>query len=227
MILTHICPASFIKDARFRLKLQKTLVTNGVIQKIEIFIGSRISKFLCPAQRYDDFKLINGIFVKFKKPAKLLSSYLPVSPSRVLRVPGSSLHHLVPKHLRATWPKPEQSHLMAPTRDDNARDKQSVLCLNPAIFLRDFTLYMTTNYAIIWKKCLNYITCLTHICPASFIKDARFRLKLQKTLVTNGLIIMKLTKYCVKVTVVVTVSDQWQWVTVAMTVRMTVTVITG
>ena len=29
-----------------------------VIQKNEIFVGSRISKFLRPAQRYDDFKLI-------------------------------------------------------------------------------------------------------------------------------------------------------------------------
>ena len=76
---------------------------------------------------------------------------------------------------------------MAPTTDDNARDKRSVLRPNPATFLRDFTLYMTTNYAIIWKRCLNYITCLTHIGPASFIKDARFRLKLQKNLVPNGL----------------------------------------
>ena len=54
-----------------------------VKQKIEIFLGSRISKFLRPAQRYDDFKLIritcqaachgkteHGIFVKFKKPSK-------------------------------------------------------------------------------------------------------------------------------------------------------------
>ena len=36
-----------------------------LIQKIEIFPGSRISKFWRPAQRYDDFKL-----VKFKKPRK-------------------------------------------------------------------------------------------------------------------------------------------------------------
>ena len=131
-----------------------------VKQKIEIFLGSRISKFLRPAQRYDDFKLIritcqaachgkteHGIFVKFKKPsktavvliagvtisgtpcprhsarrsvmmilnlseslakplvmaklnmaylsslknrAKLLLSSLPVSPSRVLRAPGTA-----------------------------------------------------------------------------------------------------------------------------------------
>ena len=67
-----------------------------IIQKIEIFIRSRISKFVRPAQRYDDFKLIR----------------LPVSPSRVLRAPGTSSYHLVPKHLRATWPRPEQSHLL-------------------------------------------------------------------------------------------------------------------
>ena len=159
-----------------------------VKQKIEIFIGSRISKFLRLAQRYDDFKLIkitcqaachgkteHGIFVKFvkfKNRAKLLSSSLPVSPSRVLRVPGTSLYHLVPKHLRATWPRPEQSQFqssflrpalpMAPTTDDNARDERSVPRPNPATFLRDFTLCMTSNDAILWKRCLNYITCLTH-----------------------------------------------------------------
>ena len=49
---------------------------------------------------------LNMAFVKFKKPAKLLSSYLPVSPSRVLRAPGTSPYHLVPKHLRTTWSRP-------------------------------------------------------------------------------------------------------------------------
>ena len=38
---------------------------------------------------------------------------------------------------------------MAPTTDNNARDKRSIPRPNPATFLRDFTLYMTTNYAII------------------------------------------------------------------------------
>ena len=45
---------------------------------------------------------------------------------------------------------------MAPTRDDNARDKRSVLRPNPATFLRDLTLKMTTNYAHLRKRCLNY-----------------------------------------------------------------------
>ena len=69
---------------------------------MENLIESRISDFLRPTQRYSDFKLIritcqaachdkieHGIFVKFENPAKLLSSYLPVSPSRVLRAPGT------------------------------------------------------------------------------------------------------------------------------------------
>ena len=90
-----------------------------------------------PAQRYDDFKLIritlqaachgkteHGIFVKFKKPAKLLSSYLPVSPSWVLRAPGTSLYHLVPKYLRATWPRPEQSHLLPEACSPDGTDKR-------------------------------------------------------------------------------------------------------
>ena len=76
---------------------------------------------------------------------------------------------------------------MAPTTDDNARDKRNILRPNPVTFLRDCTLYMTTNYAIIWKRCLNYITCLTYIRPVFFIKDARFRLNLLKNLVLNGL----------------------------------------
>ena len=50
---------------------------------------------------------------------------------------------------------------MAPTTDNNARDKRSVPRPNPATFLRDFTLYMTTNYAIIRKRCLNCTACLT------------------------------------------------------------------
>ena len=58
------------------------------------------------------------------KRAKLLSSYLPVSPSRVLRAPGTSSYHLVPKHLRATWPRPEQSHLLPEACSPDGTDKR-------------------------------------------------------------------------------------------------------
>ena len=53
-------------------------------------------------------KLNMAYLSSLKNRAKLLSSSLPVSPSRVLRAPGTFTYHLVPKHLRATWPRPEQ-----------------------------------------------------------------------------------------------------------------------
>ena len=63
-----------------------------------------------------------------KNRAKLLLSSLPVSPSRVLRAPGTSSYHLVPKHPRATWPRPEQSHLLpeacSPNGTDNRQQRQ-------------------------------------------------------------------------------------------------------
>ena len=49
---------------------------------------------------------------------------LPVSPSRVLRAPGTSPYHLVPKHLRATWPRPEQSHLLPEACSPDGTDKR-------------------------------------------------------------------------------------------------------
>ena len=73
-------------------------------------------------------KAEHGIFVKFKKPAKLLSSSLPASPFRVLRAPSTSLYHLVPNQLRTTWSRPEQSHLIpetcSPDGTDNRRQRQ-------------------------------------------------------------------------------------------------------
>ena len=108
------------------------------------------------------------ILNKFKQTSKT-AVVLPVSPSRVLpalhrtiwcrstfgpRGPGLSNPT---SFLRPALP-------MAPTRDDNARDERSVLRPNPATFLRDFTLYMTTKYyAISRKRCLNYTAYLTVI----------------------------------------------------------------
>ena len=121
------------------------------IQKIEIFLGSRISKFLRPAQRYDDFKLIKcrchhlgySVPPAHHRTIWCRSTFGPRGPG--LSNPTSFLRPALP---------------MAPTTDNNARDKRSVPRPNPATFLRDFTLYMTSNYAILWKRCLNYITCL-------------------------------------------------------------------
>ena len=128
-----------------------------------------LSKFKRPAQRYDNFKLIritcqaacqgkteHSIFVKFKKPSK----------TAVVLIAVVHLGYSVPPaHHRTIWCRsifgPRGPGLsnptsflrpalpMAPTTDNNARDKRSVLRPNSATFLRDFMLYMTTNYAII------------------------------------------------------------------------------
>ena len=73
-------------------------------------------------------KLNMAYLSSLKNRTKLLLSSLPVSPSRVLRAPGTSSYHLVPKHLRATWPRPEQSHLLpeacSPNGTDNRQQRQ-------------------------------------------------------------------------------------------------------
>ena len=113
-------------------------------------------------------KLNKAYFVKFKNRAKLLLSSSPVSPSRVLRAPGTSLYHLVPKHLRATWPRPEQSHIIPESCSLNGTDNRQQRQRRtehpppePSDILKRFeALYMTTNYVNIRKKCLNYNACI-------------------------------------------------------------------
>ena len=118
-------------------------------RKIEICIESRISKYLCTAQRYDNFKLIID---KFKKPSKTAVVLIAGVTIYGTPCPRHITVHLVPNQLRAIWPRPEQSHLLpeacSPNGTDNARDEQSVLHPNPATFLKDFTLYITSNDAI-------------------------------------------------------------------------------
>ena len=130
-------------------------------------------------------KLNMAYLSSLKNRAKLLSSYLPVSPSRVLRAPGtiwcrSTFGPHGPglsnptSFLRPALP-------MAPTRDDNARDKRSVLRPNPATFLRDFALYMTMKYAVIRKRCLNHVLCLTVYCRTFPFWEHPISAKITKT----------------------------------------------
>ena len=71
-------------------------------------------------------KTERGTFVKIKKTEQNCWCHLGYSvPS------GTSPYHLVRKHLRVTWPRPEQSHLIpeacSPNGTDNdARDERSV-----------------------------------------------------------------------------------------------------
>ena len=97
-----------------KMKFLYGLVTPFFCARRSVMMILNLSESLLPitCQAACHGKTEHGIFVKFKKPAKLLSSYLLVSPSRVLRAPGTSPYHLVPKHLRTTWSRPEQSHLL-------------------------------------------------------------------------------------------------------------------
>ena len=146
--------------------------------------------FLLPAQRYDNFKLISRHIMAKLNMAYLPSFKKPVKKTAVVLIAGVTISgtYSVPPSLHCTiWCRstfgPRGQGLsnptsflrpalpLAQTTNDNARDKWSVLRQNPATFLRDFTLCMTTNYAIIWKRCLNYITCLTLYCILSSIDN--------------------------------------------------------
>ena len=118
-------------------KITKTRASKRLNKKMKIFVWSRISKFLRPAQCYDNFKLIritcqaachgktqHGIFVKFKQTsttAVILHVGVTISGTPC---PGTSPYHLVPKHLRATRPRPEQSHLLPEACSPNGTEKR-------------------------------------------------------------------------------------------------------
>ena len=133
---------------------------------------------------------LNMAYLSSKKNrAKLLLSSLPVSPSRVLRASGTSSYHLVPKHLRATWPRPEQSHLFpeacSPNGTDNRQQRQRQTERPPPepsdILKRFYALYdnklrfymiamikVSKLYCYYYLKNGNIITLYTdtgHICP--------------------------------------------------------------
>ena len=126
---------------RSRLKLRKKSCSSGLNKKSKFSEGPVSPNF--PARRSVMMilnlseslakllvltKLNMAHLLRSKKQQKLLSSYLPVSPSRVLRAPGTSPYHLVPKHLRTTWSRPEQSHLLpeacSPYGTDKRRQRQ-------------------------------------------------------------------------------------------------------
>ena len=130
-------------------------------------------------------KLNMAYLSSFRKSAKLLSSSLLVSPSRVLRtVPGTSLYHLVPKHLRATWPRPEQSYLLPEAcspngTDNNARDERSVLHPEPSDILKRFHALYDDKLRYYTKKvsklyCFsNVLRDMEHICPIEFSSNLK------------------------------------------------------
>ena len=120
--------------------------------------------------------------------AKLNMAYLSslknrakTAPSRVLRAPGTSSYHLVPKHLRATWPRPEQSHLLpeacSPNGTDNRQQRQRQTERpppEPSDILKRFLALYDDKLRYYMKKvsklycCYNPLRDMGHICPLAF-----------------------------------------------------------
>ena len=133
-------------------------------------------------------KLLSSYLPSLKNRAKLLSSYLPVSPSRVLRAPGTSPYHLVPKHLRATWPRPEQSHLLPEACSPNGTDKRRQRQRQterpppePSNILKRFCALYDYEIRYYKKKVSKHAPCLTVYCRTFPFWEHMISAKIQKT----------------------------------------------
>ena len=118
-------------------------------------------------------KTEHGIFVKFKKPSKtavviLVGVTISGTPCpRHCTVPFGA--EAPSDHVVQAWaiPPPAWGLLSQWHRRETTTPET-----NGATFLSDFALYMITNYAIIWKRCLNYtarITLSTPMTPVGVI----------------------------------------------------------
>ena len=144
-------------------------------------------KFLRLALRYDNLKLITSQV--WKNREKLLLSSLPVSPSRELRAPGTSSYHLVPKHLHATWPRLEQSHLLpeacSPNGTDNRQQRQrrtKRLPPEPSHILKRFHALFDDRICYYKKKASELLYLPSPYNPSVLHIDGRFWLNYHEKL---------------------------------------------
>ena len=108
------------------------------IQKVEIFIGTRISECLRRAQRYDNFKRIKLIRITQQShlPSRLSwqNRTWHIRRSSKNRCPHCRCHHLGYSHHHTIWyrstfePRPEQSQFLpeacSPNITDNKQQRQ-------------------------------------------------------------------------------------------------------
>ena len=164
-------------------------------KKIEIFVWSRIFKFLRPAQRYDDFKLIgitcqaachgkteHGIFVKFKQTSKtavvLLAGVYHLGysvPPALHRTEGTEAHkntqgaEAPSGHVAQAWAIPPPSWgLRSPNGTDNRRLRQRQTERpppEPSNILKRFCTLYDDKIIIIRNRCLNHAPCLNRLLP--------------------------------------------------------------
>ena len=146
------------------------------------------------AKSLDMAKLNMAYLSSLKNRAKLLLSSLPVSPSRVLRAPGTSSYHLVPKHLRATWPRPEQSHLLpeacSPNGTDNRQQRQRRTKRpppEPSDILKRFHALYDDKIRYYMKKVSKLFCYYNPLTDMGHIRPIAFSSNFQKNLSVKGL----------------------------------------
>ena len=118
-----------------------------------------------------------------------------LSPSRVLRAPGTSSYHLVPKHLRATWPRPEQSHLFpeacSPNGTDNRQQRQRRTKRpppEPSDILKRFHALYDNKLRYYMKKVSKLYCYYNPLRDMGHIRPIAFSSNFQKNLSVKGLI---------------------------------------
>ena len=172
----------------------------------EIFVGSRISKFLRPAQRYDDFKLI-----RIHLPSRLSWQNWTWHICQVWKTeqnccaPHCQCHHLgysVPSALHRTiWCRstfgPRGPGLsnptsflrpalpMAPTTDNNARDERSVLPPEPSDILKRFHAVYDNKLRYYMKKVSKLFCYYNPSRDMGHIRPIAFSSNFQKNLSVN------------------------------------------
>ena len=147
--LTHWCPNSLSMDTTFHLKLQKLLVTNGLIEK----------KIIVPVLSW-------MLHVKNQQNC-CLPHHLGYSQ------PGT--HHCTIWCQAQFWatPLPWGLYTQSTTDDENAKNKWRAIRPNP--FWRYFMLYMLLQMTVSWKRCIDSTACLTRWCPVwAFVRNSRF-----------------------------------------------------
>ena len=142
-----------------------------------------------------------------KNRAKLLLSSLPKKKneqncccfhcrysSRVLCAPGTSSYHLVPKHLRATWPRPEQSHLLpeacSPNGTDNRQQRQRRTKRpppEPSDILKRFHALYDNKLRYYMKKVSKLYCYYNPLRDMGHIRPIAFSSNFQKNLSVKGL----------------------------------------
>ena len=142
-------------------------------------------------------KLNMAYLSSFKKPSKTAVVLIAGVTISGTPCPGTSSYHLVPKHLRATWPRPEQSHLLpeacSPNGTDNRQQRQRRTKRpppEPSDILKRFHALYDNKLRYYMKKVSKLYCYYNPLRDMGHIRPIAFSSNFQKNLSVKGLIII-------------------------------------